>query len=136
MTHAIESFFFRIRFFEFSFELGTLNSKKCELRLEQKFEKIMDDGADEIIQTCVAVLDAREEFECRVLSGIRNILIKEKLDETSDYYFIYELLDSLMRYEKTEEDYQKIENAINHPLNKARIGQVLYQKISDKKYLF
>ena len=117
-------------------ELNALNSEKCKISLENKIEKIMFDVQDEIIESCVQVLEANEELECRTLSGIRNILINEKLDETSNYYFIYELLDSLTRYEKTEDDYKKIENAINHPLNKARIGQVLYQKISDKKYLF
>lgn len=135
-NHETEAYITRKRLQGLTFEITTLNSKKCKLSIDEKLEKIMVDSADEIVKECVVALNAQEEFECRVLSGIRNILIKEKLDETSDYYFIYELLDSLMRYEKTEEDYQKIENAINHPLNKARIGQVLYQKISDKKYLF
>lgn len=135
-NHETEAYITRKRLKGLTFEITTLYSKKCKLSIDEKLEKIMVDSADEIVKECVVALNAQEEFECRVLSGIRNILIKEKLDETSDYYFIYELLDSLMRYEKTEEDYHKIENAINHPRNKARIGQTLYQKISDKKYLF
>lgn len=119
-----------------SLEINALNSKKCELNLEQKLQKVMKDSADELIQECVTVLNAQEEFECRVLSGIKNIIINEKPDESNKYYFLYELLESLLRYEKTEEDYQKIENAIYHPLNKAQIGLTLYKKISDRKYLF
>ena len=44
-------------------------------------------------------------------------------------YFVYELLDSLLRYEKDEEDYVKIEIAINHPLNPAHIGKTFYEKL-------
>lgn len=131
-----ETFIARKRLQGLSYEISTFNSKKCKLSLDEKFEKIMIDVADEIIEECVTILNAQEEFECRVLSGVRNLLLKEKLDETSDYYFIYELLESLLRYEKTEEDYHKIENAINHPLNKGKIGLALYQKICDKKFLF
>lgn len=131
-----ETFIARKRLQGLSYEISTFNSKKCKLSLDEKFEKIMIDVADEIIGECVTILNAQEEFECRVLSGVRNLLLKEKPDETSDYYFIYELLESLLRYEKTEEDYHKIENAINHPLNKRKIGLTLYQKICDKKFLF
>lgn len=131
-----ETFIARKRLQGFSYEISTFNSKKCKLGLDEKLEKIMIDVADEIIGECVTILNAQEEFECRVLSGVRNLLLKEKPDETSDYYFIYELLESLLRYEKTEEDYHKIENAINHPLNKRKIGLTLYQKICDKEFLF
>ena len=119
-----------------SSEIGILNSSNCKLDLEQKLQKVMQDSADELIQECITSLNAQEEFECRVLSGIKNILINEKPDELNKYYFLYELLESLLRYEKTEEDYQKIKNAIYHPLNKAQIGLTLYKKISDRKHLF
>lgn len=119
-----------------SSEIARLNSSNCKLDLEQKLQKVMQDSADELIQECITSLNAQEEFECRVLSGIKNIIINEKPDESYKYYFLYELLESILRYEKTEEDYQKIENAIYHPLNKAQIGLTLYKKISDKKYLF
>lgn len=136
LTSDIEMFLSRRRLRELSFEFGTLNNKNCKLNIEQKLEKLMADANDELIQGCVTVLNAQEEFECRVLSGIKNIIINEKPDESNKYYFLYELLESLLRYEKTEEDYQKIENAIYHPLNKAQIGLTLYKKISDKKHLF
>lgn len=131
-----ENYISRKRLRELSVEINALKCKNCCLSLEQKLEKLMADANDELIQECVTVLNAQEEFECRVLSGVKNIVINEKPDESNKYYFLYELLESILRYEKTEEDYQKIENAIYHPLNKAQVGLTLYKKISDKKHLF
>ena len=44
-------------------------------------------------------------------------------------YFVYELLESLLRYEKEEEDFKKIEAAISNPLNPAHIGKVFYDNL-------
>lgn len=136
LTKDIQAYLARRRIRQLTNEMKKMNFKTCIMSLEKKLEKVTADVSDEVIKECVEVLNAQEEFECRVLSGIKNILINEKPDESNKYYFLYELLYSLLRYEKNEEDYQKIENAIYHPLNRAKIGLTLYKKISDRKYLF
>ena len=79
--------------------------------------------------------DAKEELECRIFSGIREILIEEQVAKENEMYFVYELLEALLCYEKTEEDYKKIKHGINHPLNSRHVGQVLYGKLkSDYKF--
>lgn len=135
-TTETEQYTARCRLKGLTTELKALNSKQCELSLDEKFEKIMTDISDELIRKCIYSESLREEYESRILSGVRNILIGNELSEKSDYYFIYELLDSLMRYEKTEEDYEKIENAINHSLNRSKIGLTFYKKICKKQHIF
>mgnify|MGYP007025264718 CR=1 FL=1 len=76
--------------------------------------------------------DAGEELEARVLSGVRELLSGADVRdiEGSQVYFIYELLESLLRYEKEEADYRIIQEAISHPLNPFHIGSVFYQKLT------
>uniref|UniRef100_UPI0006D0CB40 hypothetical protein n=1 Tax=Clostridium sp. NkU-1 TaxID=1095009 RepID=UPI0006D0CB40 len=70
-----------------------------------------------------------EELEARVLSGMRELFIREALSPQSNLYFAYELIESLLIYEKDKEDYVKIKNAIYHPFNKYHIGQCFYKKL-------
>ena len=84
---------------------------------------------DEHIVECVKETGTQEEFESRVLSGIRTLFINDMLPEDSEMFFVYELLESLLRYEKDEEDFLKIKNAVNHPLNPLHIGKCFYEKL-------
>ena len=78
-------------------------------------------------------IDGEEEAESRILSGVRELLIRENMDPYSSMYFVYELLESLLRYEKDREDYRKIEDAVYHPLNPYNIGNNFYKKIIQGK---
>ena len=69
------------------------------------------------------------ELEGRVLSGARELLIKESISRDNEMYFVYELLESLLCYEKDQDDLKRIENAINHPLNPMNIGSIFYKKL-------
>ena len=57
------------------------------------------------------------------------MLLKEPIGKDNKMYFVYELLESLLRYEKDEEDFKRMENAICHPWNPMHIGSVFYDKL-------
>lgn len=73
--------------------------------------------------------DSREEIEARILSGLRKIMLNGVIDNTSEYYFVYELLEALLRYEKDEKDFEVIHNAVNHELNPCKVGYCFERKL-------
>ncbi len=113
-------------------EIRGLNTKSCPLSLQEKLKKVFTEYLDEVVKECVKYADAGEELEARVLSGVRELLSGADVRdiEGSQVYFIYELLESLLRYEKEEADYRIIQEAISHPLNPFHIGSVFYQKLT------
>lgn len=113
-------------------EIRSYLSPQCCLTTEQKLEKILKDAADEVVYGCAVSSGRVEEWESRILSGLRELLVREPLRPDSPYYFVYELLDSLLRYEKDEVDFQKIERAIDHPYNPRHIGKTFFQKLNGK----
>ncbi len=110
-------------------ELREVQALNCPLTMEEKLRFLFCDCIDSIIQECVSESNRQEELESRILSVARELLIKEPIEKNNKMYFAYELLDSLLRYEKEEEDYKRIENAINHPLNPFHIGKSFYDKL-------
>ena len=110
-------------------EIRHLQSKNCTLTIENKLQKIFNEYIDDIVLECAIAIDAMEELESRVLSGVKELLLKEELAKQSDMYFVYELLDGLLVYEKNAEDYRKIEHAVYHPLNSRHIGKIFYEKL-------
>lgn len=114
---------------EVTLTLRSFNSNGCDMTLDQKLEKVFTQVIDQETYDCAVEGDKTEELEARVLSALREIFIKEIPSPKSRYYFSFELVESLLRYEKTAEDYMKIENAIYHPLNKYQIGQSFYKKL-------
>lgn len=110
-------------------ELRALQAKNCPLTMEEKLHFAFCGCIDETIQKCVLESNRQEELESRILSGTRELFIKENITADNEMYFTYELLESLLRYEKDEEDYRKIENAVNHPRNPFRIGSAFYEKL-------
>ncbi len=112
-----------------STELRNLYAVNCPLSLEEKIQFAFCGCIDEIIEECVSENNRQEELESRILSAIRELLIKEPIDKDNKMYFTYELLESLLRYEKDEEDFRRMEHAINHPLNPMHIGNAFYKKL-------
>lgn len=122
------------RLADYSHELKSLCSPKCILPLEEKLRRILNDYIEEWICKEVKVYELEEEFEARTLSGIRQLFCcDETLSQESDMYFLYELLDGLLKYEKTEQDYKNIENAIANKENSYKLGKIFYEKIKDKE---
>ena len=124
----------KIRMWELSFELSAYMSQRgCKLNINEKLEKIMSDLSDNLIYNCAKELDRLEEYESRILSGLRQLFLNEVLDENSKYYFFYELLDKLLAYEKTEDDMEIIHNAVYNPLNPHNIGECFYKKLTGER---
>lgn len=113
-----------------TFELSTLKYTNCILSIDEKIQKVFESMVDDVVYECAKDLDCVEELEARILNGMRSLLIKEELKPESNMYFAFNLLDSLLRYEKDETDYQKIKEAVYHPLNKYNIGLSFYNKLT------
>lgn len=119
------------RLSDYTYELKVLESVSCHLSLEEKLKKILNEYIEPWMYKEVQRFDLEEEFEARTLCGIRGLLCNDTLSEDSDMYFLYELLDSLLRYEKTEQDYARIKNAVYNENNPLNIGKIFYQKIKN-----
>lgn len=102
-----------------------------DFKNEEKFEMIFSNTWDEIVSEC---FDDREEFDARILSAVRAYLINNTIEEGSKYYFVFELIDVLLRYEKTEEDMNKLKTAVNDSNNPFNIGEVFLKKLNIKGY--
>lgn len=112
-------------------EIKCFEYSNCKIQIEEILEKITNDLRDGIVYECAKRIGAVEEFESRFLSGIRSLLIKKgNIDYRSSHYFWYDLLEALLRYEKTDSDMCKIEQAINNPLNPFHIGRSFWDKLS------
>ena len=118
-----------IRFRKLTIELQSYLSQNCYLSIDEKIEKIMTDLSDCVIYNCAKETDRLEEYESRVLSGFREIFIKEIPSDECKYYFLYEMLDRLLAYEKDEEDMGIIHKAVYNPLNPHNIGERFYKKL-------
>lgn len=119
----------RARLRRVTIEVNSLLSKNCPLSTEAKLEHILYDIPDEVVLECAKAGNREEELESRILSGIRVLLTREHVECVSKMYFVYELLEALLCYEKDEEDYRKIEDAISNPNNPAHIGQIFFNKL-------
>lgn len=121
------------RLSNYSHELKTLISPRCKLSLEDKLRKIFNEYIEDWIYKEVQTFNLEEEFEARTLSGIRGLLCEETLSHDSDMYFLFELLDGLLKYEKTEQDYINIERAVYNKNNPLHIGKIFYEKVKDNE---
>lgn len=110
-------------------EIGSLFCSNCKMSTEKKLEYILCKIPDATVRACAELDSREEELESRILSGIRKLLLEEHIEEDSSMYFAYELLDSLLRYEKDDEDFRKMESAIWNPKNPAHIGQIFYYRL-------
>lgn len=125
----IMEYWSRRRMGELTDELYTMCHPDCRLTTEEKLSEAFRMYEDEMIRECALESNRMEELESRILSGLRMIIAQEPLECTSKYFFIYELLEGLLCYEKTVEDYEKMERAVYHPLNKYHLGKTFFLKI-------
>lgn len=117
-------------------EIRRYSAPRCSLTTGEKIRRIIEDASDDVMYDCVSGAGRTEEWESRILSGVREILVNEPLDSDDSYYFVYELLDCLLRYEKDEEDIRKIRAAVYHGRNPRRIGKTFLQKLGLDKESF
>ncbi len=99
------------------------------LACEEKLEKIFTEMADDTIYRCAEVSGRVEELESRILSGCREIVSSEGAGPCGSYRFVYDYLESILRYEKTAEDLEKARQAGYHEKNPNHIGKVFYERV-------
>lgn len=124
-TTANVDFLVNRRKSNFSAEIKS-NLRFGRATLEQKLNEILSHSLDEII---LKVFDSREELDSRILSAIRYKFVEETVSEESEYYFVYRLLESLLRYEKDDEDFEAIRDAVYNKNNPQCIGEIFYKRI-------
>lgn len=102
---------------------------KQDWSTDEKLGRILDYSSDNVVREFVLDDNCLEELESRTLSACRELFLKEMPDKERNYYFLYELLDSLLRYEKTQEDIERIKAGVYHKLNPKHIGKCFMDKI-------
>lgn len=125
--NEVKSFLSKKRMQALSIEFRLI--KKQRWSLDEKLREMIHHASDAVIHEIALEHDRLEELESRVLSACRELFVEEIPEKRSRYYFLYELLDSLLRYEKTEEDVEKINAGIYHELNPRHIGQCFMKKL-------
>lgn len=93
------------------------------LSLEKKLERAFSLCMDDLVMQCVRAIEKEEVFQRRVLRVLRKFFKEEHLEETSNMYFVKELVDAFTKYESGEPFLIK-EGCINHPLNRIRLGEI------------
>ncbi len=114
---------------DLTYEYRLLNASGCPFSVNEKIKYIINTSIDEIVIEAEEILGDREGFEARLLSAVRELVISDAPKENEEMYFVYELLESLLRYEKDEEDINKIYSAIYNKNNPEKIGLTFYKKI-------
>lgn len=98
--------------------------------IDEKLKMIFEDFIDDVIIEC-SVDFGIEEIEARVFSMLRSFFTRGNIPEdTSEMYFVFEMLESLLRYEKDDEDMEKIRRGVYHPLNPHHLGMSFYKLFS------
>lgn len=85
---------------------------------------------DSTMEECFGGLQGKEEFEARILSQLEKYLLEmEIVSPEIENHFAYRLLEALLRYEKTDEDYAVIKAAIYQEKNLYHIGETFYNRL-------
>jgi len=100
----------------------------CSLSAEEKLRGIIE-AVDDLVYICAVRTNRIEELESRILSVCNEFFSRETIDSGSKYYFVFSLLESLLRYEKTHEDLKKIKGGVYHENNPYHIGKCFYEKL-------
>lgn len=125
----VKEFWAKRRMGELTVELYAMTHPHCKLSTTEKVVGALQIFEDDVIRECALETDRMEELESRVLSGLRVILTQEPLENSNKYFFLYELLEGLLCYEKSVDDYEKVRRAVYHPLNKYHLGEIFFLKI-------
>ena len=110
-------------------EIRSLMAPNCTLTIEEKLKKAFIESIDEVVYSIAKESNRIEEMESRVLSECRELLMLGIPDKNSEVYFIYEMLEALLRYEKTTIDMEKIKNSVYNEKNPFHIGESFYKRL-------
>lgn len=125
----VKEYWAKRRMKDLTYEIDAMMHPHCKLSTTEKAAGVLQIFEDSVIRECALETDRTEEVESRVLSGLRSILTQEPLENSCKYYFLYELLEGLLCYEKSVDDYEKVRRAVYHPLNKYHLGESFFFKI-------
>jgi len=109
-------------------ECRSFFASNCALPPEEKLRSIIG-SVDDLVYSCAVKTNRIEELESRILSVCNEFFSWETISNSSGYYFVFELLESLLRYDKTHEDMKKIKSGVYHNNNPNHIGKCFYEKL-------
>ena len=125
--NEVKSYLSKIRMQRLTREFRLI--KQQQWSLDEKLKEMFHHASDDVIYEIALENDRQEELDSRVLSACRELFVEKIPDQGSIYYFLYELLVSLLRYEKTQEDMEKIKAGIYHELNPRHVGECFMKKL-------
>ena len=96
------------------------------LDTDDKLSRVMESSIDDLV---FGVIEDFEELDARILHELEWFFYKNPVEENSKYYFLYRMLESILRYEKDEEDIKFIREGIYNELNPFNIGKAICEKI-------
>lgn len=97
---------------------------------EEKVSKIFFDSVDDVVYECGIKSGKKEELEARILSALRELFLEFIPKENTDARLVYDMLESLLRYEKDEYDFEKIKKCVYHKKNIYNIGETFLKKLN------
>lgn len=112
------------RLYNFSQELRNYNYCTT-LTTEEKIKKILEDMEDRILYECAENIQGLPELERRLLFGVKNVIEKEGLDETSEFSYLSNLIQIFQQQQILIRDTREI--LVKHE-NKYKIGSC-FEKI-------
>lgn len=127
----VEDFYnlYSVRLRNLSLEFPKYNLKNCPLSNEERIQQIFFNTVDDVIYECGIKSGKKEELEARILCALREIFLKYIPPENSDARLVYDMLESLLRYEKDETDLEKIKKCVYYEKNKYNIGEEFLKKL-------
>ncbi|MBQ7470365.1 MAG: glycosyltransferase family 2 protein [Pseudobutyrivibrio sp.] len=114
---------------DLTYEYRLLKAANCPLGENEKIAYMISGSLDDTVMECVERTGDFENLQARILSGIREMLLIEELKKEDSMYFVQKMLESLLRYEKDEDDYLYIKNGVYNEKNPYKIGEVFYKKL-------
>ena len=114
-------------------EIQALSAVDCPLETDEKVYKILAEYMDELVCNCAKEYNRELELEISVIAGLRGIFSRETLKPGDRMYFVKDMLDSMIRYEKKDADIEKIERGVKHELNPYRIGKKLLDRLKQSR---
>lgn len=118
---------FRLK--DFNREISFLLRHADQLSPERRIRVLMTEVANRTVFSCADLTDRREEIESRILSACLKLTCLGEISPSSEVYFVFEMLTSLLRFEKNAEDLVKIRDGVCHVLNPMCVGKGFYDRI-------
>lgn len=114
-------------------EISALTAAGCPLTTNGKVRRVLAEYVDDLVWGCAMECHREEELEISVIAGIREILGNGNLKPADTMYFVKDMLDSMLHYEKEPCDLEQIETGVYHPQNPRHIGKCLLGRLKQRR---